>query len=171
MSPGQSICIYHNGNSKVLAHYKQKFSHLKFSGNLAESLAYPNQGHMWEVCFADATRTNLAQAKKSGVHILRHISSYQDDQQNLLSECESLDHSQWLNHAVNDNLSFSDDVVCDFVLETIPDGSTVIVTTGRAANTYFQEILKRTGMITFEHSKSLSDDFLSSSLAVLLWRA
>jgi hypothetical protein len=167
---GQSICIYHNGNSRILEHYKQKFSHLHFAGNLSESLDYPAQGHLWEVCFADATRKNLAHAKKSGVYILRHISTQQDDQENLLPECELFGHAQWLNHAVCDNLSFSDEVVCDFVLDTIPDGSTVIVTTGRTANTYFQEILTQLEMKTFENSKSLTDDFLSSSLAVLLWR-
>lgn len=167
---GQSVCIYHNGNSRILEHYKQKFSHLKFSGNLAESLSYPDQGHMWEVCFADASRKNLAQAKKSGVYILRHISSQQDDQQNLLPECELFDYTRWLNHAVCDNLSFSDEIVCDFALDTISDGSTVIVTTGRTANTHLQKILTQTGMKTFENTKSLTDDFLSSSTAILLWR-
>jgi len=31
-----SICIYHNGNSKILEFYKEKFRHLNFIGNLSE---------------------------------------------------------------------------------------------------------------------------------------
>jgi hypothetical protein len=166
----QSVCIYHNGNSRILAHYKQKFSHLKFVGNLAESADYPAQGHMWEVCFADANRTNLFRAKKHGVYILRHVSDFQDDLQHLLPECQSFNHDTWLTHVVTNQLSFADHVVCDFVLKTQSNNSTVIVTTGRTANTYFQEILTRAGMTTFENSKFLTDDFLSSSIAVLLWR-
>ena len=159
MIPGQSICIYHNGNSRILAYYKQKFSHLKFVGNLAESADYPAQGHMWEVCFADANRHNLFQAKKQGVYILRHVSDFQDDLQNLLPECESFEHADWLDHVVTRQLSFANHVVCDFVLESNSNNSTVIVTTGRTANTYFQEILTQAGMTTFENSKFLTNDF------------
>ena len=133
MIPGPSVCIYHNGNSRILEYYKQKFSHLHFAGNLADSTVYPDQGHMWEVCFADASRKNLVQVKKSGVHILRHISSYQDDQQHLLPESKKLDYNRWLNYAVSNNLSFADEIVSDFVYESTTTDSTVIVTSGRSA--------------------------------------
>lgn len=170
MIPGQSVCIYHNGNSRILEHYKQKFSQLHFAGNLAESSAYPDQGHLWEICFADAARKTLVHAKKSGVYILRHISSYEDDQQNLLPECESFDYNTWLNHVVSDNLSFADEVMSDFVLPSATNGSTAIVTTGRSANTYFQEILSKAGITSFEHDRYLTTNFLSSSNGILLWR-
>jgi len=143
---------------------------LHFAGNLADSTAYPARGHMWEVCFADASRKNLVQAKKSGVHILRHISSYEDDQQHLLPESKKLDHNRWLNYAVSNNLSFADEVISDFVYESATTDSTVIVTSGRSANTYFQEILSKAGIASFEHSRFLTNNFLSSSSAILLWR-
>ena len=170
MIPGQSICIYHNGNSRILEHYKQKFSHLHFAGNLTNSTVYPDQGHMWEVCFADATRKNLVQAKKSGVHILRHISSYEDDQKNRLLECESFDPDHWLNYVVSNHLSFADEVVSDVAYKSSTNDSTVIVTTGRSANTFFQEILNKAGIVSFEHSRFLTNNFLSAESAILLWR-
>lgn len=170
MISGQSICIYHNGNSRILEHYKQKFSHLHFAGNLIDSSVYPDQGHMWEVCFADATRKNLAHAKKSGVHILRHISSYQDDQQNLLPECESFDCDRWLNNVVSNHLSFANEVVSDVAYKSAINDSTVIVTTGRSANTFFQEILAKAGIVSFEHHRFLTNDFLFAKSAILFWR-
>jgi hypothetical protein len=168
--PEQSVCIYHNGNSRVLEQYKQKFSHLKFSGNLTNTVVYPDRGQMWEICFADATRENLAHAKKSGVHILLHISSYEDDQHHLLPESSKFEYNRWLNFAVSNNLSFANEIVSDFVYESMTTDSIVIVTTGRTANTYFQEILAKSGIVSFEHSRFLTNDFLSSSSAILFWR-
>lgn len=167
----QSICIYHNGNSRILQQYKAKFLHLTFSGNLADSVNnLPSHGHLWEICFADATREILTTALQHGVFILRHISTYSDDMDNLLIECERFDYQPWLNHVVANNLCFASQVVSDLTLDSPVEDATAIITTGRTANMHFQSVLAQQGLQTFEYSKTLDQQLLESKSAILLWR-
>jgi hypothetical protein len=167
----QSVCIYHNGNSKILQQYKDKFSHLTFSGNLAESVNnLPSHGHLWEICFADATRENLIAAVRHGVFILRHISTYRDDMDNLLPECERVDYNSWLTHVVANNLCVASQVVSELTLDGPVENNIAIITTGRTANKHLQLILNQQGYNSFEYSKTLDQQLFDSASAVLLWR-
>lgn len=170
MTDLQSVCLYHNGNSRILQQYKAQFLHLQFCGNWAEATDHHAPGCLWEICYADATVENLMQATASSVHVLRHISTYQDDLENLLPECEHLEYADWLTHVVTDNLCFADQVVSDLLLESSGNPCTVIITTGRTANTHLQEVYKSHGRIAFEGPKSITNDLLSAHDAVLLWR-
>jgi hypothetical protein len=162
--------LYHNGNSQVIALYRNQFANLKFCGNWAEANERPATGCLWEVCFADATVDNLLLAADRGVKIIRHISTYQDDMNHLLSECERFEYNQWINHAVTDNLCFANVVVSEFQVALPAQDSTVIVTTGRTANTHLQEVYKNKGKVVFESSKRLDSEFFMAKDSVLLWR-
>lgn len=170
MTPEQSICIYHNGNSRILQHYRSKFSHLKFSGNWAESVERPSHGHLWEICFADATRENLSAALSAGIFILRHISTYQDDQENLLPECQQFNYDEWQNNVVASNICFANQVVSDVTLENPVSDSIAMITTGRTANIHLELVLERHGRRAFEYSKQLDQAMIQSASAILLWR-
>lgn len=170
MTDFQSVCLYHNGNSRILQQYKTQFLHLQFCGNWAETTEHPATGCFWEICHADATTENLMRATTSGVYVLRHISTYQDDLENLLPECRNFEYSDWLTHVVTNNLCFADQVVSDLLLKSSINPCTVIITTGRTANTHLQEVYKSHGGIAFEGPKSITDDLLLAHDAVLLWR-
>lgn len=171
MAGNSSICIYHNGNSQVLEFYKNKFQHLTFAGNLSESTDYNPNGYLWEVCFADATKEILTAACQQNIRIVRHISSYKNDCNNLLPESRLFDFDDWLNYVVVKNLSFADEVVCDEMLVTPTASNEIaIVTTGRTANTHMVEVLKRFNQVSFEYFKEIDEQFLQSSSAVLMWR-
>ena len=170
-----SICIYHNGNSRILEFYKQKFQHLNFAGNLAESNNFPPTGYLWEVCFTDATTDNLLAAHKQNIQIVRHISNYHDDCKNLLPESTLFSFDDWLKNVVINKLCFADVVVCDESicdqkLQPVVNKETVIITTGRTANTHLVELLKEVNQTAYEHSKTVDDRFFQSSDAILLWR-
>jgi hypothetical protein len=170
MQDNTSICIYHNGNSKILEFYKEKFQHLTFVGNLSESTQFDPSGCLWEVCFADATKENLTAACKQGIRIVRHISSYKDDCDNLLPESRLFDFDDWLNYVVITNLSFADEVVCDELLPTSVNNEIAIITTGRTANTHFVEVLKSFNQCSFEYFKKIDERFLQAASAILMWR-
>jgi hypothetical protein len=168
--PGQSICIYHNGNSRILQHYLTKFSDLKFSGNWSEAVNQPSSGHIWEICFADATRENMFAAVNADVYILRHISNYNDDLENLLPECQTFNYVDWTNFVVVNNLCFATQVVSDVKLDNHTKNEVAIVTTGRTANTHLQLAINQLGNKAFEHSKQIDQRLVESNKAVLLWR-
>jgi len=171
MDPGHSICLFHNGNNRILKKYQNQFSDLKFSGNWAEAKEKPKHGCLWEICFADATRENLQSAADNGIFIFRHISDYQDDVDNRLNECEPYDYDFWLNFVVSQNLSFSNLVVSDVKINnTNIDDVTAIITTGRTANMHLQQILKSQDTNSFEYSKTIDLCLLNSNSAVFLWR-
>ena len=166
-----SICLYHNGNSRILDYYKDKFSNLIFSGNWAEAADKPNIGHLWEICFADATQQNMIDARSRGIFILRHISTYNDDLANRVSEASEFRYIDWLNHAVSHNLCFADKVVSDlYIPATRVSDDTAIITTGRSANTHLQLALSDHGIKSFEYLKIIDQRFLDAKSAVLLWR-
>ena len=167
-----SICIFHNGNSRIVELYKEKFSHLKFSGNLTNCNYLDNSNDcLWEVCFADATRENLTKASEAGIKIIRHISDYADDIEHLMPECDRFDYPNWLEFVVAKNISFADEIVSDFELSR-PDthSKTIIITTGRTANMHFQEVLAEYGIQSFENRKALDDQMLNAKESVLMWR-
>ena len=166
-----SACIFHNGNSRIVEFYKQKFSHLTFSGNLSECENLDKTDCLWEICFADATRENLTAAVESGIQIVRHISTYSDDIENLMPECDQFDYPNWLEFVVTKNISFADEIVSDFELSR-PDthNKTIIITTGRTANMHFQEVLSKYGIESFENQKALDDQLLNAKESVLMWR-
>lgn len=166
----QSICLYHNGNSRVIELYRTQFANLKFCGNWAEADNRPTTGCLWEVCFADVTIDNLLLASDIGVKIIRHISTYQDDMNHLLPECERFEYDQWINHAVTDNLCFANEVISELHVAPPTQDATVIITTGRTANTHLQEVYKSKNKVAFESSKYLDSEFFNAKDSVLLWR-
>jgi hypothetical protein len=170
ISEHSSICLYHNGNSQVIQQYRTKFSHLKFCGNWAEANKILPTGCLWEISFADATRQNLIRASDSGIAILRHISNYEDDMQHRLPECQWFNYQDWFKHAVIRNLIFSDIVVSDMVLNESESNETVIINTGRTANTHFQKVLESYGHASYECSKVVDNRMLRSKSAVVMWR-
>ena len=170
MTPDQSICIFHNGNSRILKKYQDQFSNRKFKGNWAEATDKDSQGCLWEICFADATRENLKSAIDHGVFVIRHISNYQDDIDHRLNECELYDYDFWLNFVVSQNLSFSNLVVSDVKINNGETKNVALITAGRTANTHLQEILKSQNINAFEYSKIIDRYFLQANSAILLWR-
>ena len=166
----QSICLFHNGNLRIVELYKNKFNDLKFCGNLAEAEDTPATGCLWEVCFADATFHNLLTASKLGVKIVRHITDYQDDMKHLLPECERFEYSQWLQNCVTNNLSLANEVVSEFSIDNKTKNATIVITTGRTANIHLQEIYRRQGNAAYESSKKLDAPFFEAQDSVFLWR-
>lgn len=166
----KNVCIFHNGNSRIVELYKQKFSNLKFHGNWINANADSPAG-LWEICFADATFDVLMQARSAGVFIIRHITQYQDDLDHLMPECEKFEYNNWLAHAVTNYLCFADQIVSEFLI-TPPEhkSDTVIVTTGRTANTHLQQVYNMHGYYAFENLKTINKDFLTAGNSVLLWR-
>ena len=172
-----TICVYHNGNSRVVEFYKKKFQHLIFAGNLSESENYPS-GHLWEVCFADATAENLFKAKTQNVFILRHISTYKDDIEHRLPECEPFEYDDWLSCVVIGQLGFADHIVTDFHLPSTTFKNIAVITTGRTANKHFQKVLETFGKLPFENIKTTNSNhqmiidqrYFQSESAVLMWR-
>jgi hypothetical protein len=167
-----NICIFHNGNSRIVELYKQNFPSLKFCGNLTNCNYLDNIDNcLWEVCFTDATREILTKASEAGITIVRHISTYSDDMENLLPECIRFDYVDWLNFVVTKNMSFADEIISEFELSTCVDNNkTIIITTGRTANMHFQEVLSKYGIQSFENEKMLNDQMFNSTAAVLMWR-
>lgn len=166
----QSVCIFHNGNQRILEHYKALYSDLNFVGNLSESVTWPSHNSLWEVCFADASIELLYRAKSAGIKILRHVSTYQDDLDNRLPECGKFDYDQWLQHVVCNLISLADQIVCDWTLPSKTVNETVIITTGRTANTHLQRAMLIKGAKFYECSKKYDHNFFAASAAVLLWR-
>jgi hypothetical protein len=165
-----SVCIFHNGNRRIVEFYKNKFSYLQFHGNWAESAKYHIKPGLYEICHADASTENLQQARELGVRIVRHISTHADDLANLLPECHPYDQVTWLNNAVVNNLCFSDEIVCDFVLPTNSVAECVIITTGRTASSHLEQAWKAQGKKSFEHTRRIDQRFLNAESSVLNWR-
>lgn len=166
----QSICLFHNGNRRVLNEYQKKFSNLKFSGNWAEATEISSSGHLWEISFADATPDNLLSASKNGVFILRHISNYQDDLEHRLPECLEFDYNNWLNYAVSNNLCYSNKVISELKIDEPLTDNIAIITTGRTANSHLQSVILSQGNSAFEYSKTIDSELLRSKSAIFLWR-
>jgi hypothetical protein len=165
-----NVCIFHNGNRRILEFYKNKFVNLTFLGNLSETTTFNKSNCLWEICFADATRENLTQAALAGVHIIRHVSEYHDDQKNLLPECQKFNYSDWLNFVVACNISFADEIISDIAIDYNINKETAIITTGRTANLHFQEVLSTLDINSFEYEKILYPRLFSAELAILMWR-
>lgn len=166
----QSICLYHNGNSRIVEHYRNKFANLKFCGNWAEAGDKSATGCLWEICFADANFANLLSAHAEGVKIVRHISTYDDDMEHLLPECQRFDYPQWLEYAVTANLCLAQDVISDLCITPGTQNATVIITTGRTANMHLQEVYAHNKKLAFESSKKLDSIFFNARDSVFLWR-
>lgn len=165
-----SVCIFHNGNQQVLDFYKDKFVNLRFLGNLSEETDLTQSDALWEICFADATRENLTLAVLAGVYIIRHISDYDSDQQNLLPECEKFSYADWLNCIVAHNISFADEIISDILIDHDIDKETAIITTGRTANSHLQKVLSTFNIVSFEYEKMLYPRLLAAESAILMWR-
>lgn len=170
MSEFRSVCLYHNGNRQIVDYYQKKLSHLTFSGNWANATDPDPQGKLWEICYADVTRENLIKANALGIHVLRHVSTYTSDRQNLLQECSPMNHYDWLNYVVCNNLTFCDEIISDISFNDQLLDQTVIITTGRTANSHFREFLNLSGNNAIEVSKKVNDDLLTSKFAILMWR-
>jgi hypothetical protein len=170
MVDNNSICLYHNGNRRIIEYYKKKLSNLTFCGNWSEEQHPSSHGKLWEICYADVTRENLLRANKLGVEVLRHISTFDDDQKNLIQECLPMPYSNWLNHVVSNNLIFCDNIISELELDAPTNNKTIIITTGRTANSHFQCVLESFGQSAFECSKVIDSDLLESQSAVLMWR-
>lgn len=170
MIDAPSICLYHNGNSRILDYYKEKFSNLKFSGNWAEATEKAPTGQLWEICFADATHHNMLDACRRQIGIVRHISTYDDDDKHRLPEAKEFNYQDWLRYVVANNLSFADSVVSDFCLQSHTNDEIAIVTTGRTANDHLQLLLQGLGQQSFEYKKIIDQRLLESKSALLLWR-
>jgi hypothetical protein len=165
-----SVCIFHNGNRRIVEFYKNKFSYLQFHGNWAESSKDHVKPGLYEICYTDASIKNLQQARDLGVRIVRHISTHADDLKNLLPECCPYDQAAWLNNVVVNNLCFSDEIEHDFVLPTDSVKECVIITTGRTASSHLGHAWKAQGKKNFEHEKCINQRFLNAESAVLNWR-
>jgi hypothetical protein len=167
-----SVCIFHNGNSRVIDLYKEKYNTLEFSGNWASSEQVPMRGQLYELCYADANWDNLIKLRRYRTRIVRHISSYQDDQEHALPECEQFDESTWLTNVVLNNLCFADDIYCDFFVQPLQSNDErILITTGRTANTHFIDwFVKKKNIKAFECSKSLDQRLIDAGSASMLWR-
>lgn len=165
-----SICIFHNGNRQILEFYKNKFIDLTFSGNLSETTNFSSPDCLWEICFADATHEVLVNATKAGIHILRHISTYTSDVENLLSECEIFDYDHWLEHTVIKYISYADEIISDLPTTKGVSEEVAIITTGRTANSHFQQVLLAFNIRSFENLKRWEPRINSANSAVLMWR-
>jgi len=166
-----SVCIYHNGNSRVIDLYKEKYSTLEFSGNWASSAQDGSRGRLYEMCYADANWDTLIKLRKYRIRVVRHISSYQDDQEHSLPECEQFDPDTWLINVVLTNLCFADEIYSDFVYPSTVNNERVLITTGRTANTHvIDHFAKNKNITAFECSKSLDQPLINAGSACLLWR-
>ncbi len=139
-------------------------------GNLSESTQFNPTGCLWEICFTDATKENLTMTCKQGVRIIRHISTYKNDCDNLLSESCLFGYQDWLNYVVVKNLSFADEIICDESLTVPVNNEIAIITTGRTANTHFVEVLKSFDQCSFEYFKKIDERFLQAASAIFMWR-
>jgi hypothetical protein len=167
-----SVCIYHNGNSRVIDFYKEKYNALlEFSGNWASSAQDATRGRLYEMCYADANWDTLIKLRKYRIRVVRHVSSYQDDQEHVLPECEQFDQNTWLTNVVLNNLCFADEIHTDFVHPSTTNTERAIITTGRTANTHVIDYLAKNKDVTaFECSKSLDQQLIDAGSASLLWR-
>jgi len=166
-----SICIFHNGNSRIVDFYKERYNTLEFSGNWASSAQEPTRGQLYELCYADANWDNLIKLRKYRIRIVRHVSSYEDDQEYAMPECEQFDPDTWLTNVVLTNLCFADEIYCDFVYPSKTNDERVLITTGRTANTHvIDHFAKNKNVTAFECSKSLDQRLIDAGSASLLWR-
>jgi hypothetical protein len=163
-----SICIFHNGNSRILEIYKNKFNFLEFAGNLACVELSDNK--LYEICYADASDEILFLAKENGIKIIRHISTFEDDILYGLLEFEKFFYDQWIKNVIIPYLSYADDIITDFKMETDNSNEVAIITTGRSASTHLEEYLKSKEIISFEYRKVVDYRWINSKSAILLWR-
>lgn len=169
--PDRSICLFHNGNKRVIEYYKRKFSNLTFSGNWSEDISPDPVGKLWEICHADATFENLLRAQHQGIYILRHVSTFENDLENLITECTITDYNSWINNIVSNYLIMADEIVSELIFPAPLYPKQVIITTGRTASKHFQSFLLDNFQVkTFECTKTIDKLFLDSQSAVLLWR-
>lgn len=164
-----SILLYHNGNQRVIDQFRACFRHHKFRGNWVDFIDRPENHCLYEICISDANDHNLAKSRELGVRIFRYISNYDDDLKNQVNELGVQSYQDWLSHVVCKNLCFSDIIVAkEISLDPETDQHSVIITTGRTANTHLQLVDTDARMI--ESSKYLDYKILKAKQAVLLWR-
>ena len=164
-----SVCIFHNGNSRVLEYYKEKFSELNFAGNWACNPLRENS--LYEISHADATLDNLLNARNHGIKIIRHVSNYHDDCNYRMPECAVTDYQSWLNNIVARYLCVCDTVTSDLSLKTSNNNKHVVITTGRTANTHYCMYLNENyGIDAVENNKIVDDQLLDSISATFLFR-
>lgn len=164
-----AVCVFHNGNSRVIDDYKKKYSELQFAGNWACN-EY-NTGSLYEISNADATKENLFDMRSRGVKIIRHVSTREDD---LLYRVEELDpgvFDDWHKSLVITNLCFADSIITEFT-DSIDSEvqETTIITTGRTASTHFEEHLFNKGIQSYEGGKVVDTRLRKSQDSILLWR-
>jgi hypothetical protein len=167
----QSVCIFHNGNSKVLEYYKEKYKHLEFCGNGAVSATLNDTNCLYEISFADATPYVLYTIKQKNIKILRHLSEYANDQANLLPECCSMPYKEWTEHIAINLISFADKIVVDTTFDVDSTNQVVLLTTGRTASKHVEEHLRSQGIESYEVKKPIQLESCSNAgSAILLWR-
>ena len=164
----EAVCLYHNGNSRVVELYKQQFNHLPFKGNLSEHSSF--EAGLYEICYADATLDKLHQAKKHGVKIIRHVSDYNDDSNHLLPECQLFPFDVWLEVVVAKNLCVVDKIVNESNIATESVSECAIITMGRTASSHLEYAWRQKGKESFEYHKCIDQRFLNAESAVLNWR-
>lgn len=166
-----SVCIFHNGNSRVVELYKQRYQDLVFLGNLATNTMHP-LGHLYEVSYADLKDDIMLRAHKLGIKVIRHITTLEDDLVHRLPECaiDPADTSAWLDHVVINGLSWASEVVTEFRYSSTINDRVAIITTGRTASSHYEEYLRNHGVESFEYPKKTDLTWLEAKSAVLLWR-
>jgi len=164
-----SICVFHNGNTRVLDYYKEKFSELNFVGNLACNPLIENS--LYEISYADATLDVLLEARNHNVKIIRHISDYCNDCKNQMSECNIPDYQSWLENIVSRYLCVCDAVISNLSFEIKNNNKHVVITTGRTANTHYcLHLRKNYGIDAVENNKVIDSLLLESESATFLFR-
>lgn len=165
-----SVCIYHNGNARIVEKYKSIFSHLTFLGNWAVSQQEHSAGCLYELSFADATTKHMLELKNKNVKVVRHISDYLDDQANRLPECEPLSKEDWIEFAVLANLNFADEIISEYHPISLSNPEHAVITTGRTASMHYRLLLREERINAFENDKRLDNRWINSESATLLWR-
>jgi len=164
-----SILLYHNGNQRVIDQFRKQFRYHKFCGNWKNWMSQPSDHCLYEICIADATDKNLNKAREIGIRIFRYISEYDDDQSNTVSELVLQPYHDWLSNVVCKNLCFADVIVSEnLIRDQEINQHSIIITTGRTANTHLQMVDCDADLI--ECNKFIDINLLRARHAILLWR-
>lgn len=166
----QSVCIFHNGNQRIIELYRAHYHALSFRGNWGVTDKKTPVGSLYELSYADATFNNISELNVFGIQVVRHITNYVDDNANRPSECEQLNYNDWLQCAVLNNLCFSNIIKTEFIQCPISSNEHAVITTGRTASLHYRYILKEQNITAFENHKSLDERWINAGSATLLWR-
>jgi len=162
-----TICLFHNGNNRIIDSYKNEYSNLDFVGNWACHNYRDNS--LYEISNCDATVENLFELRSRGVKIIRHITTLEDDIKHKIDELESLEN--WHHDVVCHNLCFADTIKTDYVDRIEPEvNETALITTGRAASKHLRLYLGSMGIMSYEGGKLLDNRLRQTHDSILLWR-